>query len=65
MAEEAEILRNLCARRDVLVAASDVAEKAAALGDLTATLQAESLVDELKLVDLRIIRLEATDGTIQ
>ncbi|WP_375397312.1 hypothetical protein [uncultured Sphingomonas sp.] len=65
MADEAEMLRKLYAKRETIVTAGRVAEAAAARGDRSATLQAEKLFDELKLVDLRITRLEATNGTIQ
>ena len=65
MADETELLRKLYVKRDTLVTAGRVAEAAAANGDRSAVLQADKLLDELKLVDLRITRLEATNGTIQ
>lgn len=63
MADTAEQLRQLYAKRDTICLAGKVAETAAARGDRSATLQAEKLFEELKLTDLRINRLEATNGT--
>lgn len=65
MADTTDQLRKLYARRATIETAGRVADTAAARGDRSATLQAEKPFEKLKLVDLRITRLEATDGTIQ
>ena len=65
MADTAEQLRRLYVQRETIALAGRVADEAALKGDRAATFEAEKLFAELKITDLRITRLEATNGTIQ
>ncbi len=63
MADTAEQLRTLYARRATIVTAGRVAEAAILRGDRGARVEADKLFEQLKLTDLRINRLEAGDDT--